>query len=183
MKNSIFQSALILFSTVTIISCNKDNSKDASPLPQPIIENNWKLNEYNFSRSTSYQNSTTYTNGNPFTQVNVDSKISNDNGSFKTCNVVFWFNTSTDGIYKAKSVDTMLNSVKLKYMNIKCMVSNAAGAGAIYESVNTNIAVTVKKVNNKFVITASEPITLNKTLDDGLVNAPTSMTFTCDNLR
>lgn len=183
MKNSILKSTLLLFTLITLSSCSNNDDASNSPSPQPINENKWKLNDYNFARSVSSQTSTTYTNGNPFIQVNVDSVISNDNGTFKTCNVVFWFNTSTEGNYTAKSTNTLVSATTLKYMNIKCIVSNAAGAGAIYESIDTDIGVIVTKVENKFVITTNEPITLNKTFDDGLPNAPVTINFTCDNVR
>ena len=179
MKNSILKSALVFFIMVIVSSCggSDDNTQ------QPINENTWKLNDYNFARSTSTQTATTYTNGNPFTQVNVDSTISESNGSFKTCNVVFWFNTSTEGTYMAKSATTLSSFSTLKYMNIKCIVTNAAGLGASYESIDTDVSIIVTKVNNKFVITASQPLTLTKTYDNGLPNAPTTINFKCDNVR
>ena len=173
---------LLLLTAATITSCSKNKSDDA-PTPAPGTDNTWKLNDFNFSRNISSQNSTTYTNGSPFTQVNIDSKIATSNVNFKTCNIIFWFNTSTEGTYSMKSKNTVASSATVRNMNVTCIVSNAAGAGAIYESGDTNIPVTVTKVNNKFVITATAPITISKTLDDGLQNAPATMTLNWTKLQ
>lgn len=82
-----------------------------------------------------------------------------------------------------KSKNTVASSATVRNMNVTCIVSNAAGAGAVYESGDTNIPVIVTKVNNKFVITATAPITISKTLDDGLQNAPATMTLTWTKLQ
>jgi len=182
MKYSIPSTLLLVLTVVTIASCSKDKSDDG-PTPPPSTDNTWKLNDFGFSRSVSSQNTTTYTNGNPFTQVNIDSKIATSNVNFKTCNIVFWFNTNTEGSYSIKSKNTVASFTTVRNMNVTCIVSNAAGAGAIYESGDTNIPVTVTKVNNKFVITATAPITVSKTLDDGLQNAPTTMTLNWTKLQ
>ena len=173
----------MFFVIVTISSCSDDSSDFIIPVPEPITEDTWKLNDYNFWRASSVQTSTTYINGDPFTQVNIDSNISNDNASFKTCNLILWFNTSTEGNYTSKSVNTLVSMTTQKFMNIKCLVTNAAGSGATYESTDTNNTIVVTKVDNKFIVTASEPITLTKTYDDGLPNAPSTIIFKCDKVR
>lgn len=180
-------SLLFLTFVVSISSCKKDDSKTPTPTPTPIptptTENTWKLNSFGFERSRSFQNSTTYTNGDFFTQVVIDSKISSKNGNFKYCQLVFWYNTSTEGIYTTKSVNTLVSFTTLQYINIKCTVSDVAGKGAVYESTDTNNPVIVKKVNNSFILTTSEPITLTRTLDDGLDNSPNTLTFVCDKVN
>ncbi|WP_298222577.1 hypothetical protein [Flavobacterium sp.] len=141
------------------------------------------MNEYNFSRRVSTQTSTTYTNGKPFTQVIVDSNITNNNNNFKACSLDFWFNTSLVGTYTAKSKNTLVNYDELNYMNISCTVTDAAGKGAIYESIDSNTTVSITKADGKFIMNAPDGITLTKVFDDGLENAPTTMTFKCEKVR
>lgn len=187
MKLSKLYSILFLSLVLLISSCKKDDTKTPTPTPNPTpsptTENTWKLNNFGFARSMSFQNSTTYTNGDFFTQVIIDSKISNSNGNFKYCQLVFWYNTSTEGTYTTKSVNTLVSFTTLQYINIKCTVSDVAGKGAVYESTDTNNPIIIKKVNNSFVLTASESITLTRTLDDGLANAPSTLTFVCDKVN
>lgn len=187
MKKSFLLFGIALFTLLQVSSCSKNDSVDApepTPKPTPIkTEGSWKMNSYTFERRTSFQTLTSYTNGNLFTQVNVDSKITSGNGNFKSCNVVFWFNTQSTGIYTAKSVNTLASNTTLNYMNVKCMVTDAAGKGAIYESVDSSVELEVKKEDGKFVISGPKEISLTKTLDDGLANAPATMTFTCDKVK
>lgn len=183
MKKSIFNSGIILLSAILCASCSSDSSNDTPSTPLPSTENTWKMNDYNFSRRASIQTSTTYTNGNPFTQVNVDSNINNANNNFKTCNVVFWFNTSLEGVYSVKSENTVASFDELNYMVISCSVSDGAGRGAIYKSIDSDITATVTKADGKFLVTVPNAITLTKTLDDGLPNAPTTMTFKSNKVR
>ncbi len=187
MKKPILLFSIALFTMVQISSCSKNDSVDApepTPKPTPITsEGTWEMNSYKFERRTSLQTLTSYTNGNLFTQVNVDSKITSSNGNFKSCNVVFWFNTQSTGIYTAKSVNTLVSNTTLNYMNVKCMVTDAAGKGAIYESVDSGVEIDVKKEDGKFVITGTKEISLTKTLDDGLANAPATMTFKCNKVK
>lgn len=182
MKKSIFNSGIMLLSAILFISCSSD-SNDSTPTPSPSTENTWKMNDFNFLRRVSIQTSTTYTNGKPFTQVNVDSNINNSNNNFKTCNVIFWFNTSLVGTYSVKSENTLVNFVELNYMTISCSVSDGAGHGAMYKSIDSDITATVTKVDGKFVVTVPNAVTLTKTLDDGLPNAPTTMTFKSNKVR
>lgn len=183
MKKSIFNSIMILLSAILFASCSSDSNNDSTPTPSPSADNTWKMDDYNFSRRASIQTSTTYTNGKPFTQVNVDSNINNSNNNFKTCNVVFWFNTSLAGTYSVKSENTLVSFDELNYMAISCSVSDGAGHGAIYKSVDSDITATVTKVDGKFVVTVPNAITLTKILDDGLPNAPTTMTFKSNKVR
>lgn len=186
MKNSILKSVLAIVLFTAISSCTNSSRNDGGSFPLPIIaaENTWSLNAYNFSRNNSTQSSVTYTNGNPFTQVNIDSNISGVNDSFKTCNVIFSFNTSTEGTYIAKSINTVASFTTLKYIRIQCLVSNTAGVGAIYESIDSNTAVIVTKINNKFIINTTEPISMVKTSsDNNLPNAPATMIFKCNNIQ
>lgn len=189
MKLTNLHSILFLTLVLFISSCKKDDSKTPSPsptptpTPTPTTVNTWKLNNFGFARLRSSQNSTTYTNGDFFTQVVIDSKISTTNGNFKYCELAFWYNTITEGTYTTKSINTLVSFTTLQYMNIKCTVSDVAGNGAIYESTDTNNPVLVKKVNNSYILTASEPITLTKTKDDGLANAPSTLTFVCDKVN
>lgn len=170
--------------TLLLISCSSDDSSnDDGSTPLPTTENTWKMNDYNFSRRASIQTSTNYTNGRPFTQVNVDSNISNSNSTFKSCNVIFWFNTSLEGIYSVKSENTVITHDDLNYMVISCSVSDGAGHGAMYKSIDSNTAATVTKVDGRFVVTVPTAITLTKTLDDGLANAPATMTFKSNKVR
>ncbi|WP_310556015.1 hypothetical protein [Flavobacterium sp.] len=182
MKKSIFKSVLVLTAFLLFSSCSNSSDNPVVPIPIiPVAGNSWKMNDYNFSRRISTQTLTNYTSGKPFTQVNVDSNISTTNNNFKTCNVVFWFNTHLAGVYSVKSKNTVASDVELNYMNIQCVVYDLAGKGAIYESsIDSNVSVTVEEVNGKLVITCADLITLTKTLDDGLANAPETMTFTCD---
>jgi hypothetical protein len=179
MKKSIYQSFLILIAATTFLACKKD--KDETPAAN--TENTWKLSSYAFSRNFSTQTNTTYTGGQPFTMVNVDSKIADENGSFKYCNLVFWFNTSTVGDYTISSVDTLVNNVDSKYVQIKCTVSNVAGLGAVYESSHTATNLVIAQDGTQFVITANNSVSLTKTLNDGLPDAPTTVTFGCNKVR
>lgn len=177
MKKRLLNSLCATAAILLLHSCSSDGGNSNTPTPLPSTENSWKMNDYNFSRRASIQTSTTYTNGRPFTQVNVDSNISNSNNNFKSCNVIFWFNTSLTGVYSVKSENTVVSFDNLNYMTISCFVSDGAGHGAMYKSIDSDITATVTKVNDKFVVTVPTGITLTKTLDDGLVNAPVTMTF------
>lgn len=177
MRILLLKGLCTLLTLFLLHSCSSDGGNSNTPTPLPATENSWKMNDYNFSRRASIQTSTTYTNGRPFTQVNVDSNISNSNNTFKSCNVIFWFNTSLTGVYSVKSENTVVSFDALNYMTISCFVSDGAGHGAMYKSIDSDNSATVTKVNDKFVVTVPNAITLTKTLDDGLVNAPATMTF------
>jgi hypothetical protein len=179
MKKSIYQTFLILITATTLIACKKD--KEETPVAN--TDNTWKLNNYNFSRNFSSQINTTYTGGQPFTMVNVDSKIADENGSFKYCNLVFWFNTSTSGDYTISSADTLVSNVDSKYVQIKCTVSNVAGVGAIYESSHTNTSLSIAMEGTQFVVTSKNAVTLTKTLNDGLPDAPATVSFESTKVR
>ncbi|WP_412476241.1 hypothetical protein [Flavobacterium sp. TBRC 19031] len=183
MKNSILSFVLlisaILFSSV---SCSSDGG-NSNPPPTPNNEDTWKLDNYNFSRLTSNQTSTTYVNGNPFTILNIDSNTNNSNDPFKTCNLTIIFNTSTTGNYTIKSQTSVVSNTTQKIMDIRCIVSNGLGSGATYESIDSNLTATVTQINGKFVVLINEPITLNRTSNNGLSQAPQTFTFRCNNVR
>lgn len=179
MKKSIYHSFLILIAATTFLACKKD--KEETPVAN--TDNTWKLSSYAFSRNFSTQTNTTYTGGQPFTMVNVDSKIADENGSFKYCNLVFWFNTSTSGDYTISNTDTLVNNVDSKYVQIKCTVSNVAGVGAVYESSHTSTALSIALDGTQFVVTSKNAVTLTKTFDDGLPDAPVTISFECTKVR
>jgi hypothetical protein len=183
MKNSILKTVVMLLTLVAITSCSTSSSDTIIPAPVPINQDIWKINDYNFITRVSTQVLSNYTNGKPFSQVNVDSNISTTNNNFKACNLIFTFNTQIAGVYTAKTQNTLFNNVDSNFMHIKCIVTDLAGKGAAYESVDSSTTINVEKVGGKFIITAANGITLTKTLDDGLVNAPTTMVFKCDKVK
>lgn len=185
MKNSSLKSAfafaLISFLSISCSSSDDDGNQPA-PTPTPVTENSWSLDSNNYVRSNSTQTSTTYTSGEPFTIVNVDSNF-NNNVIFKTCNFIPTFNTSTVGTYTIKSQNTVFSNVTLKTMYIRCYVSNAAGSGAMYESIDSNLTATVTQVEGKFVVTITEPVTLTRILNDNFPQAPQTFTLKCNKVR
>ncbi|NHM07575.1 hypothetical protein G4D82_10110 [Flavobacterium sp. CYK-4] len=180
MKKSILNSGILLMTILLFISCSSDSSSDNNT--SPATENNWKLGNYSFSRTSSVQNTSTYVNGNPFTLVITESNIRNDN-NFKACKLTFFFNTHQTGTYTIKSEDALYDNHLLKYLHIECIAVDSAGKTAIYESVDTSISATVTKVENLFVVDVPDQVTLTKTYDGGLENAPGTMTFKCQKVR
>lgn len=183
MKNSILKLSIFISTALFILtSCSSDND-NSNPNPNPSTDNTWKLDNFNYSRNVSNQTSTTYVNGNPFTIINIDSNTNNDNDSFKTCNLIITFNTSTTGNYTVKSQNTVVSNTTQKLIDIRCIVSDGLGNGASYSSIDTDLSATVTQVNDKFVITISEPVTLNRTTNNGIPQAPQNLTFRCNNVR
>jgi hypothetical protein len=183
MKNSILKMTLLFAATMQIVtSCSSDNGNSNSN-PNPTTEDTWKLNNYNYSRNNSTQTSTSYINGNPFTILNIDSNTNDNNDSFKTCNLVIAFNTSTTGTYLVKSENSVISNTTQKLLDIRCIVSDGLGNGASYSSIDSNLSATVTQVNGKFVVTITEPVTLNLTMNDGISQAPQTFTFRCNNVR
>lgn len=180
MKNSILKATLLVFISIVCTSCS--NSNDSGNNPIPTAENTWSLNAYNFSRRVSNQALETTIGGKNYTIITVDSNIATNNNNFKSCQTVFYFNTHLPGAYTVKSNNTWASS-DLNYINIKCTVYDLAGSGAIYESSDSNVTTTVTSTDSKLVVTAPNEIVLTKTADDGLVNAPATISFKCDRLR
>lgn len=166
-----------------LISCSSDSSSDNNTTPTPSTENSWSLNSYNFSRRISAQVLSNYTDGKPFTLIDVESNIATNNNNFKACSIDFVFNTHQTGTYTVKSENAVFTNHLLPYMSIKCTVTDAAGKGAIYSSIDSSVSATVTMVNDKLVVDLPESITMNKTFDDGLENAPATMTFKCRKVR
>lgn len=185
MKNSILKSAITVFIFAIMSSCSSssdDNGSNPNPTPTPTAENSWNLNAYKFSRRVSSQELATTIGGKTYTLVIVDSNISTTNNNFKSCQTVFNFNTHLAGVYIAKSKSTVVAS-ELNYIYFECTVYDLAGKGAVYESTDSNVTVTVTKVDGKLVVTAPNEIVLTKTLNDGLENAPATIVFKCERLR
>lgn len=185
MKNSVLKLWLLIATPLFILtSCSSDSDEPApGSNPAPAPADTWKLDNYNYSRNTSTQTSTTYTNGNPFTILNIDSNTNNNNGSFKTCNLVITFNTSTTGTYLVKSENSVVSNTTQKLMSIRCIVSDGLGNGATYASADSNLSATVTQENGKFVVQISEPVTLDRIMNSGLVQAPQTFAFRCEYVR
>jgi hypothetical protein len=81
------------------------------------------------------------------------------------------------------SADTLVNNVDSKYVQIKCTVSNVAGVGAVYESSHTSTALSIALDGTQFVVTSKNAVTLTKTFDDGLPDAPATISFECTKVR
>ena len=183
MKKVILKSVLAVIFTALFLSCSEGDGGSNTPTPQPVYEGAWSLNAYNFTRRVSVQTLSNYGPNKPFTIVNTDSSIMTTNNNFKACNAIFTFNTQSNGVYTVQSQNKVATFDQLNYMFIKCIVTDTAGKGAIYESNNSTVAINVETINGKFAITSTNDIVLTKTLDDGLVNAPATMIFKCDKVR
>ncbi len=180
MKPIINLSFLFFIVLLQLVSCSKDD-----PMPQNSsnTQNTWKLDSYAYSRSRSVQTSVTWTGGQPYTIVNIDSEAALNNNLFVVCNFVITFNTSATGTYIVKSINTVASDVTAKTMSIQCNVTNGSGSGAIYESVDSNTTATVKQVDSKFVVSITTPVTLTRTLNDGLAQAPQNILLSCNEVR
>lgn len=181
MKFTIYIFALALSVIIIITSCS--NNDDSSTMPVEMLSNKWQLNDYKYSRNFSSQISTTYVSGEPFTAVSIDSNISNENGLFKSCNLVLTFNTSTTGYYTVKSLNSLVSDVLLKNLSVRCIVTDVAGHGAVYESVDSNVTAIVAFADGKFVISIPQAITLTRLINDDLVNAPETFSFKCNEVQ
>jgi hypothetical protein len=71
----------------------------------------------------------------------------------------------------------------LKNMYIQCTIGSGAGTGAIYQSIDSNLAASVTQVSGKYVITIPSSITLIRTLNDGLAQAPLNFLLSCNGVR
>lgn len=183
MKNSFLKLVITLFIAVLFTSCsNSSDDNGSSQNPMQTTENTWSLNSYKFSRRVSNQELAITRGGKNYTIIIVDSNIATNNNNFKSCQTVFNFNTHLAGVYIAKSKSTVVAS-ELNYIYFECTVYDLAGKGAVYESTDSNVTVTVTKVDGKLVVTAPNEIVLTKTLNDGLENAPATIVFKCDRLR
>jgi hypothetical protein len=176
MKNTICICFLLISVIILITSCSND---DSSTMPVEMLSNRWQLDDYNFSS----QISTTYVSGEPFTAVSIDSNISNENGLFKSCNLVLTFNTSTTGYYTVKSLNSLVSDVLLKNLSVRCIVTDVAGHGAVYESVDSNVTAVVAFADGKFVISIPQAIAMTLLINNDLANAPESMTFKCNEVH
>lgn len=183
MKKFIFNSAVTVVTMLLLISCSSDSSSDDNNTPTPSTENSWRLNNYNFSRRISTQVLSSYTDSKPFTLIQVQSTVTTNNNNFKFCSIDFVYNTHQTGTYLVKSENTVVVDHLLPYMSIKCTVTDTAGKGAIYSSNDSALNATVTKVGDQFVIDVPESITMTKTFDDGLENAPATMNFKCQKVR
>ena len=172
-----------MLTVVAISSCDKDSPNGNTPPPQPITENIWKLDNYNYSRSVSTQMPQTTTSGNPYNIVIVDSNSNTANNPYRNCQVAITFGTNDVGTYTVKSQNTTLSNVLVKNMHIKCTIASGTGTGAIYDSSDSNITVNVTKVDGKFVIDIPLGITLTRTLNDGMANPPTNFILTAQKIR
>jgi hypothetical protein len=180
MKSTIILSFLFLAFLLQLTSCSKDDPKSQNP---STTENTWKLDSYNYTRRISTQLSETFTNGDAYIIVNIDSNIATENTPFVNCNLVISFNTSTIGDYTIKSQVTALSNTKLKNMYIQCTIGSGAGTGAIYQSVDSNLTASVTHINGKYVITIPSNITLTRTFNDGLAQAPLNFLLSCNEVR
>ena len=180
MKPTIILSFLLVAFQLQLTSCSKDNPKPQNP---SSTENTWKLDSYSYARKISTQLSEKFTNGDAYTIVSIDSNIATENTPFVNCNLVISFNTSTTGDYTIKSPVTALSNTKLKNMYIQCTIGSGAGTGAIYQSVDSNLTASVTQVGGKYVINIPSSITLTRTLNDGLAQAPLNFLLNCNGVR
>jgi hypothetical protein len=65
----------------------------------------------------------------------------------------------------------------------KILHNKGLGSGAIYESVDSNTTATVKQVDSKFVVSITTPVTLTRTLNDGLAQAPQNFALSSNEVR
>jgi hypothetical protein len=184
MKNTILKLTLpLLLFTIFTTSCSNSDDDNLIPVPTPINEDNWKLNDFIYSRTSSTQTSSNYTNGNPFTIINIQSNINQSNTPFIASNLQISFNTSTTGNYTIKSENTTVTDDDLKYMDIQCVVINGSGNTAIYKSIDTNKTATVSQIEGKYVINVPETISLTRTSNNGFNEAPDTFVFKCNKVR
>lgn len=55
MKNSILKSLMVTILITIHVSCSSDSSDTSILIPEPITENTWILNDFNFWRSNLAQ--------------------------------------------------------------------------------------------------------------------------------
>jgi len=180
MKTTNIIAISVLSVLMLLTCCGKD---DSSPQNSVTTENSWKLDSYSYSRRVSDQTSTTFTNGDPFTIIVIDSNIATANSPFVNCSFAITFNTSTVGNYSIKSQNTALTNTKLKNMSIQCTIGSGVGTGAIYQSVDSSLTATVTQADGKYVITIPSGVTLTRTVNDGLAQAPTTFVLTAEKVR
>lgn len=177
MKNlQFFFSAFLMLVLAT--SC----SKKADNTDTPSTDNTWKFADHTYKHNAPMQQGMDFyaSNNKPFTLVKASTVTPSGNGLISGLNIVF--NTHEPGIYTLKSQSTMISNLDAKYMYIEATIGNLQNQGAIYGSVDGNITVRVEKIDGKFVITATNAVSLNKLLDTGL-NSSASSTFTCNKVK
>ena len=184
MKNLFSILALTISLLFLKTSCSSTaNPEPNNPVPDPVpmpADNNWKLDNYIYSRRDS--NQTTSVQGN-FTIVSIESNVATANNPYTNCNLNITFNTSTIGSYLVKAQNTLVANSTLKYMHIRCLIASGNGTGAIYDSIDSNVSATISIVDGKFVVVIPSGVILNRVLNEGMTNPPASFTLVAQKVR
>lgn len=180
---------LIIFG---VVSCNKKkesppptSSTTSSPAPIITTSNTWKMNTYTYVQGTS---SSGYYNGVSSIVIST-SGFSNANGAFSGSSISFVFWGNAVGTYTIQSFSTVgqaySTNPSLKYISISSNVGTEFPNTTKYDSQDSNLTAEVSLENGKYHITISNPIVLTKgvSVGTGVPNAPSTFTFTCDNVH
>lgn len=160
-------------------SCSKNDKDTTNPASS---ENTWKFADHTYKQNAPIQQGMDFyaSNNKPFTLIKTSTVTPSGNGLISGLNIVF--NTHEAGIYTLKSQNTMISNLDAKYMYIEVVIGNLQNQVTLYGSVDGNITVRVEKIDGKFVVTATDAVSLNKLLDSGLNSAPSSI-FTCNKIK